>query len=99
MKNLNLTNIAYFRASESYSILVGADGHRSMISWPLKKYAPNLEAQGWCRIHRSYMVNPHYVKGISECEDFIFMLNGAELPIARRKKREVFKNLQYAKAV
>ncbi len=87
--NTNLNEVAYFQAAESYSIIVWADGKTLMKSKPMKKYIPNLEAQGWCRIHRSYMVNPNYIGHISEDRNSIYLQNGENLPISRRLQKSV----------
>lgn len=91
MKNYieNAQDAAYFQAAESYSILVWANGQKLMKARPIKYYAASFEAQGWCRIHRSYMVNPLFITNISEDRERICMLDGTELPIARRKKKTV----------
>lgn len=85
----NLDEMAYFQAAESYSIIVWANGKTLVKSRPMKKYEPNLIANGWCRIHRSYMVNPLFVKQISEDRDFIYLKSGKMLPISRRMKIQV----------
>ncbi len=87
--NTNLHEVAYFQAAESYSIIVWADGKTLVKSRPMKKYVPNLLANGWCRIHRSYMVNPSFVSQISEDRDFVYLTNGKQLPISRRLKANV----------
>ena len=92
MKNQKITfdQVAYFQASENYSILFLANGKTHMVASTLKKYSPKLEAEGWCRIHRSFMVNPSFVTHISADRDFICLENGKELPIARRKQKQVY---------
>jgi DNA-binding LytR/AlgR family response regulator len=93
MKNkLNQPNeLAYFKASESYSIAVSSDGKMEMKSRPMKYFAETLLANGWCQIHRSYFVNPAFVLQISENRDSIYMKNGKELPISRRYRNLVLK--------
>lgn len=86
---INLQEIAYFQAAQSYSIIVWANGETLMKTRPMKKYIPNLEAQGWCRIHRSYMVNPTFIGHISEDRNSILLQNGESLPISRRLKKSV----------
>jgi two-component system, LytTR family, response regulator len=85
----SLLEVAYFQASESYSLMVFADGRVLVKSRPMKKYEPELTKNGWCKIHRSYMVNPQYVQHISEDRDSIFLQNGKVLPISRRQKLSV----------
>jgi two-component system, LytTR family, response regulator len=85
----NLNEVAYFQAAESYSIIVWPNGNTLMKSRPMKKFIPNLEAIGWCRIHRSYMVNPIFIGHISDDRNSICLQNGERLPISRRLRKNV----------
>jgi two-component system, LytTR family, response regulator len=88
-KKINYQNVIYLQAAESYSIMVLSTGNQQMFSRPLKKYASNLEAQGWCRIHRSYLVNPVFVNFITENRANLCLQNGEILPISRRNLKSV----------
>jgi two-component system, LytTR family, response regulator len=88
-KKINYQNAIYLQAAESYSIVVLDTGRQQMFSRPLKKYARNLEALGWCRIHRSYLVNPVFVNFITENRNNICLQNGEILPISRRNLKAV----------
>lgn len=85
----NLDEVAYFQAANSYSIIVWANGNTLVKSRPMKKYVPNLLANGWCRIHRSFTVNPNYVSQISDDREYVHLTNGKQLPISRRLKANV----------
>jgi two-component system LytT family response regulator len=91
MKNYieNPHTIAYVQAAESYSILVNEHGKQILKSRPMKHYETSFLRQGWLKVHRSYMVNPDYVKQISENRNYILLNNGTKLPIARRKLKYV----------
>lgn len=93
MKNYidNCQQIAYVQAAESYSILVNDSGKKILKSRPMKHYEASFLMQGWLKVHRSYMVNPEFVKQISENRDFILLINGTKLPISRRKLKYVAK--------
>jgi two-component system, LytTR family, response regulator len=93
MKNYieNSQEAAYLKADESYSILFWANGQKLVKPRPMKHYAASFEAQGWCRIHRSYMVNPVFITHITPDREHIRLHDGTELPIARRKKKNVLK--------
>ncbi len=80
---------AYMKAAESYCLFIKADGKFDMKTRPVKYFEPILEANGWCRIHRSYFVNPHFVAHLSEDRNHILLQNGIELPISRRNKKQV----------
>jgi two-component system, LytTR family, response regulator len=86
-KKVNLDQIAYCQAAENYCLFVWPNGNKTLKARTLKVFAPRLEAKGWCRIHRSYLVNPQFVTNINA--EFVLMDNGAELPISRRKKSSV----------
>jgi two-component system, LytTR family, response regulator len=92
-EQINLQEAAYFQAAESYSIAVWANGKTIVKSRPMKKYIPSLEANGWHRIHRSFMVNPVFIKGILPDRCSLAMQNGKILPISRRLQNNVIKKL------
>jgi two-component system, LytTR family, response regulator len=87
----DIGSVVYFQASESYSLLICADGQVIMKSRPMKKYEPDLNANGWCKIHKSYIVNPNFVLSISEDRKNICLQNGIILPISRRLMTKVIK--------
>jgi two-component system, LytTR family, response regulator len=88
-KIINLTTAAYLQASQAYSIVFWSDGETYLQCRPLKKYAPKLLQNGWCRIHRSYLVNPDFIKNISDDRESIYLQNGKALPISRRNLKSV----------
>lgn len=93
MKNFieNSQEAAYIKADESYSILFWANGQKLVKPRPMKHYAASFEALGWCRIHRSYMVNPLFIMCILPDREHLLLQDGTELPIARRMKKTVLK--------
>lgn len=90
-KKVSLDSIAYFQAAQSYCLLVLGNGKVVVKSRPIKFFEQKLEADGWCRIHRSYMVNPEYVLEINNDRNSICLQNGKELPISRRLRKNVLK--------
>ncbi|MES2795329.1 MAG: LytTR family DNA-binding domain-containing protein [Bacteroidota bacterium] len=88
-KILNLSNGAYVQASESYCLFIQTDGKVQLKTRPIKYFEQILEDSGWCRIHRSYFVNPTFCNKISEDQHSICLRNGKELPISRRKRKYV----------
>jgi two-component system, LytTR family, response regulator len=87
----DIEKVVYFQASDSYSLMICADGQVIMKSRPMKKYEPILNANGWCKIHKSYMVNPSFVLRITDDRKNICLQNGNVLPISRRLKTKVVK--------
>ncbi|MES2795325.1 MAG: LytTR family DNA-binding domain-containing protein [Bacteroidota bacterium] len=88
---ISLQKIAYFQAAQSYCLLVLGDGKVVVKARPIKHFSSILESDGWCRIHRSFMVNPDYVQYISEDRSTIYLQNGKQLPISRRLRKNVLK--------
>ncbi len=93
MKNYieNAQEAVYVKADESYTLLFWANGKKLVKPRPMKYYEASFAAQGWYRIHRSYMVNPVFITSITPDREHIQLLDGTELPISRRKKKEVLK--------
>jgi DNA-binding LytR/AlgR family response regulator len=87
----NITNGAYLQAAESYCIMVLQNGKQNLKSRPMKHFEQYLGNFGWLRIHRSFIVNPEFVKHVSENREAIFLQNGIELPISRRQRKAVLK--------
>ncbi len=85
----NSQQAVYAKAYESYCILYWPNGKKLVKSRPMKHYSASFEAQGWCRIHRSYMVNPMFITSIAPDREHIQLLDGTELPISRRLKKQV----------
>lgn len=87
----NPNNALYMQASESYSLLKLYDGSTQVKTRPMKFFNKILSENGWCRIHKSFMVNPLYVKSVTIDRNAIQLQNGQILPISRRNKKEVLK--------
>jgi two-component system LytT family response regulator len=86
-----LDTAAYLKASDSYCFVVFPTGSTQIRSRPMKHFSKPLLENGWCRIHKSYLVNPDFVQNISEDRDSIYLQNGTILPISRRNRTQVIK--------
>jgi DNA-binding LytR/AlgR family response regulator len=78
-----LDSAAYLKASDSYCFVVFSTGSTQIRSRPMKHFSKPLLENGWCRIHKSYLVNPEF--------ESIFLQNGTVLPISRRNRTQVIK--------
>lgn len=87
----NHQNALYIQASESYSLLKLNDGKTQVKTRPMKFFMNILESNGWCQIHKSFMVNPQFVESITQDRTGICLQNGQILPISRRNKQKVVK--------
>ncbi len=87
----NLNKTMYLQAAESYCIIVMNNGQTKLKSRPMKHFENHLYNCGWCRIHRSFIVNPTFIKQVSENRDSIYLATGTILPISRRQRKSVLK--------
>jgi two-component system LytT family response regulator len=92
---IDLRDIIYCEACDSYTKIHVNDGKVYLISKPLKEYDEMLSDKGFYRVHKSFLVNVDHIrkiiKGISAA---VVMSDKANIPISMRKKDEFFQNLK-----
>jgi DNA-binding LytR/AlgR family response regulator len=80
-----IESIQFLRGNTNYTSLIYQNGREKMIAHTLKRFEESSIFEGWCRIHRAYLVNPKYIKSISYKELSLALESGIKLPISRRK--------------
>lgn len=80
---LELSDIIYLASEDKYTILYTKNGYY-VDRTSLKDYEKMLDAYGFCRIHRKYLVNLSKHKGIGRGK--VTLHDGTELPISRRRE-------------
>ena len=87
-KTIMPSEILYLEADQNYSILHFENGRKSLSAFTLKYLHNKLEINHFLRIHRSYLLNPSFIRSIYKIGriTFIKMSNGKEIQVARRKK-------------
>ena len=89
--------ILYLMARINYTIFFLETGEQVLTTLPLACYASLLEAYGFVRIHKSYLLNKEYLqKCIVEKYNFIVLPPGEIVEIARRRRtklKQMFKSL------
>jgi two-component system LytT family response regulator len=90
---IDMQDVLYIEASGMYCI-VHTLKDQTIVSKPLKDFE-FLEASGFFRVHRSYLVNTKVVKKLNkvDCHE-VELKNGASIPIARTKKDEFIKYMK-----
>ena len=89
-------DIIFVEGEGNYSYLHTKDGKRFLISKTLKCFELMLGTTSFMRIHKSSIVNIHYLKEISiEADRYVRLSSGVEVAISRRKVREVYQALAY----
>jgi len=88
------SEILYCEANDNFTCFYFKNGNRSMICRSLKFYDQVLEPLGFCRIHRSFLVNldtvVRYNKGKGGS---IILENGKELMVANSRKESLLQKL------
>jgi len=84
---VQLQEIHYAEAQDNFTQFFLKDGTKKLICRKLKFYEEALSAYGFCRIHRSYLVNLEYVKRyIKGKGGSVILDNGKELQVAYTRK-------------
>lgn len=82
---LLLREIVYISAEDKYSVIYTRDRHYiSDVS--LTDYEMRLNRWGFFRIHRKYLLNLYYQKGMERRN--ILLTNGEQLPVSKRRRKD-----------
>ncbi len=91
---VKMVDILYCEAEDNFTCFYFTDGRKSLICRHLKYYEPLLEPFGFCRIHRSHIVNLEYVKRyIKGKGGSVIMENGQEIMVSNQKKDELLQRI------
>lgn len=86
-KVARLDTILYCEADTNFTCFHFKDGSKELICRNLKHYATILETQGFCRVHRSYLVNldcvKQYIKGKGGT---IILENNQQIQVSNNRK-------------
>ncbi len=86
---VELNDIIYCEAENTYTKIYLKDGRKILASRPLMDYEIMLEENYFFRIHKSSLINIKHVKEYQKGEGgIVIMSNGAELEVSRRKKEQ-----------
>lgn len=87
---VRIADIIYCEAESSYTIFYLVNGQQVIASRTIVEYELLLQDCGFCRIHKSFLVNLAHVKEYQRGEGgTVIMTNKNEVEVSRRK-REVF---------
>ncbi len=88
-KVVRLTDILYCEAQENFTCFYMRDRNKHMICRKLKFYENALSEHGFCRIHRSHLINLEYVKQYIKGKGGTVVLeDDTQLQVANSRKQE-----------
>jgi len=89
-----LKTVVYCSADDNFTCFHFEDNSKTLICRSLKHYEQQLSTLGFCRIHRSYLINMAYIKKYNKGKGGSVALENNEiLPIAQSKKEAFLKML------
>ncbi len=87
---VQLTDVIYCESESSYTIFHLLNGQTITASKSIMEYELLLEQSGFCRVHKSFLVNLHHIKEYVRGEGgSVVLTNDRAIEVSRRKK-EVF---------
>lgn len=86
LKKVLLQNVVLLKGNVNYTTFILEHGREKVVAHTLKFFEDYLETRGFLRVHRSFMINPNFVKEYNEEQEFVTMVNGHKAMIARRRK-------------
>lgn len=91
-----LKEILYCEADDNFTCFHFTTGGKAMICRNLKFYENNLKELGFCRIHRSTIINLEYVKKYVKGKGgSVFLEGGKELQVSNSRKEGFLKQFKH----
>ena len=92
---LNINNILYIQADSNYSIFHIEKGEKIVVSKHLKEYESILDDCGFCRIHKSTMINLAHLSSYSNKNGLVVkMTDNSEHSVSRRRSPEFMETVK-----
>lgn len=84
---IETNEILYCQSQNNYTLLFTTDERKLMLSKTLKEFEKLLEKYFFIRIHKSYLINPNYMKKYYRNDGgYLVMQNGKAIPVSKSKK-------------
>lgn len=86
IKKIFINNVVLLKGNINYTTFYLEHGQEKVVAHTLKFFEPFLETHGFLRVHRSFIINPNFVKEYNHEDKFLMMSNGQKATISRRRK-------------
>ena len=92
---VDASEIIYCNAESNYTHIVLLNGKKYTMSKTLKDVEQMLEQLNFFRVHQSYLINfKHLQRYIRDDGGYVVMVDGKQIPIAKRRKEEFLAKLR-----
>jgi two-component system LytT family response regulator len=86
-----IKDIIYLQASSNYTLVKLVDGTSITVSKPLKEFDQKLNKSWFFRVHKSYLINMHFMQEyLSEGGGKVLLKTGQEIYISKYKLNDFF---------
>lgn len=75
-KKILINDVVLLKGNINYTIFQLQCGKEKVVSHSIEFFEPFLETHGFLRIHRSFMINPNYIKEYVQNEEVLMITNG-----------------------
>jgi len=87
---LVLQEIVAIEAGRSYCVFHMHDGQKHTVSRSLAWAEARLANLGYCRPHRSWLVNPTHVRALTRLQGYqLHLSNGMQVPVSEQSRERV----------
>lgn len=84
---LETNDILYCQSQSNYTNLFMVDGRKLVLSKTLKEFEKLLDKYFFIRIHKSYLINPNFMKKYYRNDGgYLVMQDGKSIPVSKNKK-------------
>lgn len=89
-QKIAVNEVVIMEADGNYTLFYFSNGKKLMVSRTLKAYEELLTRYSFVRIHKSYLINMHYLKeyDMTYQEEVVILKNGLRVGIARRRRKD-----------
>lgn len=89
LKKILINNVILLKSDTNYTTFYLSQGKAKVVAHTMKYFEEILQSHGFLRVHRSFMINPIYVKEYNSVDEVLMMTNGHIANISRRRKRNL----------
>ena len=93
---IETANIVRIEASSNYCKLFLTNGRMLVTAKVLKWFEEKLPPEVFIRLHRSHLVNNHYLLRNEFVKKGLVLVNGDYIRVSRRRKKNILNQLQAA---